>query len=292
VWRALGLRLLGEEEFARFLSRDGLPVCHVRFFGSLEVTVGGRSIREKDWHKRKARLLFAMLVSRRGYDVPREQIFEHLFADMDPERAKNNLYVSWSTMKSVLLGTGGKGAELPYLEAIGGVCRAVSANIRSDIDDFDKLLASAAQHEAAGEHPAALLDYEALSSLYRGELLPGDVYDDWFSELREHYRITFVDAMLSACALLMDADDPGNALVFVRRAIQTDSLREDLYQAALRCQIAAGQRSGAIDTYVQCRSKLADDLGLDPSVETRALYDQILAMEDKPRVIPFDPFVD
>ena len=95
--------------------------------------------------------------------------------------------------------------------------------------------------------------------------------------------------MLSAGAILMNADDPGNALVYVRRAIQTDPLREDLYQVALRCQIAGGQRSGAIDTYLQCRSKLSEDLGLDPSAETRALYDQILAMEDKPRVTPLRP---
>ena len=40
VWRALGLRLLGEEEFARFIARDGLPLCHVRMFGGLEVTIG------------------------------------------------------------------------------------------------------------------------------------------------------------------------------------------------------------------------------------------------------------
>jgi DNA-binding SARP family transcriptional activator len=90
----------------------------------------------------------------------------------------------------------------------------------------------------------------------------------------------------------MNADDPGNALVYARRAIQMDPLREDLYQVALRCQIAAGQRSGAIDTYLQCRSKLSEDLGLDPSVETRALYDQILVMEDKPRITPLDPLVD
>ena len=155
-----------------------------------------------------------------------------------------------------------------------------------------ELLAQAHEHEAASELGAALQSYEQLSSLYRAELLPGDLYDDWFAELREYYRIAFVNAMLAAASILMGADDPGNALVYVRRAIQTDSLREDLYQVALRCQIAAGQRSGAIDTYLQCRSKLADDLGLDPSAETRALYDQILAMEDRPRVIPFDPLVD
>jgi DNA-binding SARP family transcriptional activator/ATP/maltotriose-dependent transcriptional regulator MalT len=292
TWRALGARLLGADEFARFLARDGLPVCHARFFGGLEVSIGGRAIREKDWRKRKARLLFAMLVLRRGQDVPRDQLFDYLFADMDPERAKNNLYVIWSTMKSVLMGEGAKGAPFPYFEAVGGVCRAVRDNIRCDVDDFDKLLARAREHEAAGELGDALQNYERLSSLYRGELLPGDVYDDWFAELRDHYRITFVDAMLAAGAILMEADDPGNALVYARRAIQMDPLREDLYQVALRCQIAAGQRSGAIDTYLQCRSKLAEDLGLDPSAETRALYDQILVMEDKPRITPLDPLVD
>ena len=292
VWSALGVRLLGEDEFAKFLARDGLPLCHVRFFGGLEVSVGGRSIREKDWRKRKARLLFAMLILRRGQDVPRDQLFEYLFPDMDPERAKNNLYVVWSTMKSVLMGDSAKGAPLPYFEAVGGVCRAVRDNIRCDVDDFDKLLSQAREHTAAGELGAALQDYERLSSLYRGELLPGDVYDDWFAELRESYRTTFVDAMLTASGILMDADDPGNALVYARRAIQMDPLREDLYQVALRCQIAAGQRSGAIDTYLQCRTRLCEDLGLDPSAETRALYEQILVMEDKPRVIPVDPLVD
>ena len=70
VWRALGTRLLGEEEFAKFLARDGLPVCHVHFFGGLEVSIGGRSIREKDWRKRKARLLCAMLVLAAGPGRP------------------------------------------------------------------------------------------------------------------------------------------------------------------------------------------------------------------------------
>jgi DNA-binding SARP family transcriptional activator/ATP/maltotriose-dependent transcriptional regulator MalT len=292
AWSLLGARLLGDEEFERFLARNGLPVCHVRFFGGLEVSIGGRSIREKDWRKRKARLLCAMLVLRRGQDVPREQLLEHLFAEMDPERAKNNLYVVWSTMKSVLMGDGAKGSPLPYFEAVGGVCRAVRENIRSDVDDFDKLMAAAAKHEAEGELGAALRDYEALSSLYRGELLPGDVYDDWFAELREHYKITFVNAMLAASGILTGAGDPGNALMYIRRAIQTDPLREDLYQTALRCQIAAGQRSGAIDTYLQCRSRLSEDLGLDPSAETRALYEQILAMEDRPRLPPKDSLLD
>jgi DNA-binding SARP family transcriptional activator len=121
--------------------------------------------------------------------------------------------------------------------------------------------------------------------LYRGDLLPGDVYDDWFASLRDHYRFEFVDAMLEAAELLLDAGDPCEALGFARRALGVDGLREDLYQLALRCHIATGQRSGAIDTFIQCKSRLADDLGLDPSAETMSLYQEILVMEDAPRYV-------
>lgn len=291
TWRRLGVRLLGEEELEGYLRRDGLPLCHVRLFGGLDINVGGRNVRERDWKKRKARLLFAMLVIRRGQDVARDQLFDYLWPEMEEERAKNNLYVVWSAMKSVLMGKGEHSGKCPYVESVGGVCRSVRETVRTDVDDFQAAIVAARDAETAKIPVDALRAYERIADLYRGDLLPGDCYDDWFANLREHYRSEFVDAMLRGTQLLVDADDPGNALIFARRAIQCDPFREDLYQAALRCQIAAGQRSSAIDTYLQCRDKLADELGLDPSVETRALYDDILAMEDKPRPTPIDPFV-
>ncbi len=292
-WRGLGLSLLGEDEFARFIARDGLPLCHVRMFGGLEVSIGERSVRERDWKKRKARLLFTMLMIQRGQDVPREQIFDHLWPDMDEPRAKSNLYVVWSAMKSVLMGgSAEKGAKCPYVESLGGVCRSVRETVRTDVDAFEAACARAHEAEAEGRSADALRAYRQISDLYRGDLLPGDCYEDWFVNLREHYRSEFMDAMLRATELLLEANDPHTALIFVRRAIQHDQFREDLYQAALRCQIAAGQRSSAIDTYMQCRDRLCEELGLDPSAEMRALYSEILAMEDRPSPVEFDPLSD
>ncbi len=293
TWRRLGAVLLGADELAHFIARDGLPLCHVRMFGGLEVNIGTRSVRERDWKKRKARLLFAMLMMRRGQDVAREQIFEHLWPEMDEPRAKSNLYVIWSAMKSVLVGEKAeKGAKCPYVESVGGVCRSVRENVRTDVDALEAACARAREAESTGATVEALKAYRLISDIYRGDLLPGDCYDDWFINLREHYRSEFIHAMLRATEILLDANDPHTALIFVRRAIQFDQFREDLYQAALRCQIAAGQRSSAIDTYMQCRDKLCDELGLDPSAEMRALYDEILAMEERPRHVDFDPLSD
>ncbi len=102
-WTTLGQRALGEEQFAAFVERQGRPICRVRLFGGLEVVADDRTIRERDWKKRKARLLFAMLVVRRGQDIPRDQILDHLWPDLPEDKARNNFYVAWSTMKNALV---------------------------------------------------------------------------------------------------------------------------------------------------------------------------------------------
>jgi len=223
-----------------------------------------------------------MLVIRGGQDVPRDQVLEHLWPDMDDARAKNNLYVIWSAMKSALSPEAGKNEACPYVDNTGGVCRVMADSVRSDVEEFERTLSKAREAQAAERTSDALGLYERLAEIYRGELLPGDVYDDWFAQVRDEFRAKYADAMLQAASLLQARHDHLGALTFIRRALNQDPWREDLYQAALRCQIAAGQRSAAIDTYLLCRSKLTEDLGLDPSAETRALYDQILAMEDRP----------
>ncbi|MGV8083158.1 MAG: BTAD domain-containing putative transcriptional regulator [Coriobacteriia bacterium] len=281
-WRALGTRLLGDSEFEKLVARNGQPLCRVRLFGGLEVSIGGRAIQERDWKKRKVRLLFIMLVSRRGHDVPRDQICERLWPEMDEKQATSNFYVTWSLMKSALGAGADKNKPSPYVESVGGLCRIARAVVSSDIDEFEENLKRAREAEASGDTEAALRCYQRIADIYRGHLLPGDCYDDWFADLRAYYRTEFVDAMLGASGILAASGDRSNALVYLRRAIQADPHREDLYQRAMRSQIDAGMRSAAIETYFQCRERISDELGLDPSIETQGLYREILAMESRP----------
>ncbi len=283
-WELLGRRLLGDEHFEAYVKRGGRPVCTVRMFGGLEVSVDGKAIREKDWRKRKSRILFAMLVARRGHDISRDQILEHLWPELDDSRAKNNFYVAWSTMKGALMGEAKLTGPCPYVESVRGRCRVVRDSVWSDVEDFEDALKEMRRADSKGESDVALAAADRLSAVYRGELLPGDLYDDWFSTLRDRYRIEFSDAMLRAVTLLLERDDPCEAVVYARRGISTDPYREDLYQAALSAHIAAGQRSAAIETFLQCRTQLSEELGLDPSAKTYDLYSQVLAMEECPRV--------
>lgn len=255
--------------------------CYVRLFGGLEVTTEYGTVQEASWSKRKARLMFAMLAARRGQEIPRDVLLERLWPDMDEDRSRNNYYVMWSAMKRALACGGKAEAAAKYVANAGSLCRVTSL-VRTDLDDFEDALRSLLAAENAGHGPGVLAAAQQIGDLYRGEVLPGDVYDDWFTDLRDRYRHDFCDAMLSAAIVAERAGDLGHAIGFVRKALAFDPWREDLYQTAIRCQIQAGQRSGAIEMYFSCRNRLNDDLGIDPSSETQRLYENVLAMEEPP----------
>ena len=283
-WRLLATRLLGEKSSAsRIGALERAPMCRVRMFGGFDITVGERKVQDREWSKRKGRVLFAALVLRQGREVPREQLFEQLWPEMDAARARNNFYVIWSSMKHVLSPEADKNTPCPYVENTGGVCRSVPELVWSDTQEFDSLIREARRAEASGRSDDALEAYERLAELYRGELLPGDVYEDAFADARDRYRQDFGDAMLRAHLIMLERSDSAGALRLVRAGIVADLVREDLYQAALRLQIESGQRSAAVETYLSCRSHLIEELGLDPCVDTVRLYEQVLAMEDAPQ---------
>ncbi len=279
AWDVLAERTVGTQAAAAIVAETAArPGVRVGLFGGLTVETPDGPVSDRAWKKRKARLLFAMLVSRQGHDIPREQLMEHLWPDMDEQRAKSNFYVIWSAMRRAL-GAGTPAADC--VEHVAGVCRVVPGLVRSDLDDFDEVNLQLQRAEKNDDHAEAVRAAHALCMSYRAEVLPSELYDDWFRPVRERYRAEFGDAMLRAARVCRAHGDYEQALKLIREGLDRDPWREDLYQAALRAQIDAGQRSGAVETFMTCRAKLSEDLGLDPSAETRRLYDEVLAMEER-----------
>jgi DNA-binding SARP family transcriptional activator len=264
---------------ARRPERDEAPVCEVVLLGGLQVIAPHGVVAERDWIKRKARLLFAMLVSRSGTDVARGEIIDYLWPDMDEERGLSNFYVVWSAMKRALSPGGARDQASPFVEHTHGVCRVIAGRVASDLDRFRSALGRAKSAHSGGNTAAELTSLLDAINLYRGDLLPGDLYEDWFTPTRDRFKRDYEDAVLRAGCLHAEAGEPLQGLSLLRDASARSPWREDLYQAILRLQIASGQRGAAIETYLACRNRLVEDLGIDPSRETTALYEEVLGME-------------
>jgi DNA-binding SARP family transcriptional activator len=59
------------------------------------------------------------------------------------------------------------------------------------------------------------------------------------------------------------------------RQIELEPWREEAHGQLMRMLALSGQRSAALTQFTQCRTILADELGVDPEAETLALYETI-----------------
>jgi len=270
-----GHRLVGQDEI-RSQSRD--DVCRVRTFGRLEIETPEGPVQECHWRKRKARLLFLMLVSHDGQEVPRDVLMDYLWPTMDPQHALRNFYVTWSTLKRALAHGGPAADAQQYVVCVNGTCRITEA-VRSDLTEFREEIRRARSSKSAGDYRGLVDSASRLIEIYAGEFLPSDSYEEWFQSNRSRTRGEFCDVMMAAARCAAELSEHDVALAFLRRASLADPWREDVYQITMQCQMSSGQRSGAIETYNVCRDRLVDDLGIDPCAETTRLFQAVLAMD-------------
>ena len=114
---------------------------------------------------------------------------------------------------------------------------------------------------------------------YSGELL-SDFYDDWIFPLREEYRAHYLDALAHSIEHARAASEYTQAIASAQKILALDRAHEEAHQHLMFCYAALGNRSAALEQYEACRSALREELGVEPSKETRALYASIQKQEE------------
>src|SRR4030065_356076 len=139
-----------------------------------------------------------------------------------------------------------------------------------------KLLALNSDHQArvalASRQIKAL---ERAAVLYTGDLLPMDLYATWAQAPRDHLRQFYVDVLLALAQEYQSRGDLAAAAETYRTALDKDVPLQLAHRGLMAIFAQQGQRDRALKQYGVCLDVLADELGVAPSRETRALYDRI-----------------
>ena len=121
-------------------------------------------------------------------------------------------------------------------------------------------------------------DPETVAHLKPEDLLPQEDAD-WLRPHREaidQLRTRAAEAVISAATA---AGDHTKATRNARDLRERRPLDERAHRLLITALDAAGDRAGAVQAYEQCRSVLAEQLGIDPSAETVAVYLKALRTE-------------
>jgi DNA-binding SARP family transcriptional activator len=123
--------------------------------------------------------------------------------------------------------------------------------------------------------------------LYRGDLLEG-WYQDWClyeRERLENIYLTMLHNLIEYCETHREYE---SGIDYTRRILAHDRASERSYQALMRLEYLAGDRTAALRAYERCIVVLHEELDVEPSTSTVALFVQIQTdrLSDPPMPAP------
>jgi DNA-binding SARP family transcriptional activator/tetratricopeptide (TPR) repeat protein/energy-coupling factor transporter ATP-binding protein EcfA2 len=110
--------------------------------------------------------------------------------------------------------------------------------------------------------------------LYRGELLPG-FYDSWVGLERDRLQTAYFQKMNYLLEHLLQARRWDETIRLGEQWILHGYSPEPAYRALMKAYAGSGDAGMAIATYLRCVEALDRDLGVEPSLQTRRLNEQI-----------------
>jgi DNA-binding SARP family transcriptional activator len=249
-----------------------IPVA-VHMLGMFSMTIGEAAVKLPA--TRVLSLFKYMLLHHKQY-IPRDVLLDMFWPDADPELARNNLNVSLHSLRRALRTV----TDLPVVVFEDGAY-GLASNLQLwlDVEEFEKCVRNGQQLEARNQLAAAVDEYEAAISIYRGDLLEQNPYDEWTVLDRERLRIAYLDTLDRLSQIYLDQERYAACIIVCQLIIARDRCREDAYCLLMRCYSRQGQHHLALRQYQMCVESLRTELQVNPGPETTQLYNRIRRRE-------------
>lgn len=253
------------------------PYLRIHLLGDLELWRDGQIVSPDAWPSRKARQLLGILVTHCKRTLSSDELIEWLWPDLGPESARNSLWVAVSRLRRVLEPQKAGGVTSAFiLTDPPGYRFDPAERCEIDVDAFLALVRGGQACQQQDQWAPAIAAYLAAQVLYRGDYLAQDPYEEWAVLTRERLRQTFLEmkANLAACHLALGRCQ--EALDHARQVLGQDPCRESAWRLVMEAHYRQGEQDRALRAFERCQAVLADELGVDPLPETRALHERIL----------------
>ncbi|WP_051165779.1 BTAD domain-containing putative transcriptional regulator [Amycolatopsis orientalis] len=213
----------------------------------------------------KVRALLASLLAHDGGPVSPDRLVHDLWGEHPPGKPAGALQAKVSQLRRIV---GRDGVER----------QPAGYRLRVEDSDAAQFRDLVTQARATTDPRARAARFAEALNLWRGEAF-ADFADEEFARPAAHrwseLRLAAIEERAKA---QVDAGDysPADELADV---IARHPLREGLRAAQMRALYLRGRQSEALASYTDLRTRLAEELGVDPSPELRALYESLLRQD-------------
>ncbi|GAA2875918.1 BTAD domain-containing putative transcriptional regulator [Streptosporangium fragile] len=225
----------------------------------------------------RPRAVLARLLAARGTVVSTDALIADLYGDTPPRGTRTTLHSYISNLRRVIEPERAPRAPARLLLAWSPGYLLAATNV--DATRFTELV----DGSESGPPGEVLVSLNEALGLWRGSPYGEFADEPWaiteVNRLRE-LRLVAVERRAQA---LLDLGRPQAVIGDLRAETAEHPLRERLWCLLAVALCRTGRQSDALSVIRQARDMLAEQLGLDPGPELRALEDDILQQADSPR---------
>ena len=246
-------------------------LVRIHLLGGFRVWVGSHAIDDGAWRLRKSRAVIKLLALTPQRQAHREQVLEHLWPDLTPEAALNNLHQTLHIARrafSLPFPAGGAPAFLTMRDQVLALAPTEAAWV--DVDAFEE----AATFAANG---GGIDVYEKAVSLYGGELLPEDRFEEWVVPRRDILQHRYLALLIELSRLYEGSGEHTRAADLFSEVLQHDPAHEEAHSGLMRLFARTGRRQEALKQFDRLQTVLHDELQVEPHQSIIQLRDAIMA---------------
>lgn len=261
----------------------------LHLLGTFQVTVEGAPV--TGFATDKVRALLAYLVVESDRPHRRDTLAGLLWPDQPDKKSRHNLRQALSHLRQAI----DDPDEGGFLHVTRESVQFDTHDVWSDIAEFSTHEETTRRHSHRGVGAcwSCLQHLEALVSLYRGDFLKGfsledsSEFEEWVLLKREWHHLHVVEALTVLSSYHARRGETAQACDYIRRQVRLEPWREEAHRQLMTLLASVGQRSAAIKQYQVCCSALEEELGVEPTEETLALFNAICSQKSLPGPRPF-----
>ena len=247
-------------------------MMYLTLFGVTTVLSEDQPVAITEFGGGKPREILEILAVAGGAPVAKDRLAELLWDGTPPKSWVATLESYISVLRRRLGCAPGRKSEIAT--TMNGY-RLDLTRVSVDLVRFRSLAAEAARLPVA--ESLCLVD-EALA-LASGALLASEPTADWAHREKDLFRSDLVKLAGLGAARALEIGDYEAAGRYATIATEYDAIDEVGWQQLIEARWRAGRRADALRAYGDLRTVLAAELGVEPSVQSRELYMQVLRDE-------------
>src|SRR5215470_13153548 len=252
----------------------------IRLLGPLQIENDFLRLGPNDLGGTRPKQVLEILLAARGHRVTTDRLAELIWGTDRPQDSAGSLQTFISNLRRNLDPDRDRARALVVTEP--EAYRFATDLVELDLDHFDQLVERSASEPTA----TARRSLEEALALVRGEVLEDEPYSTWAIDVRGSYQGRILGAHLDAADAALAELDFAAALAHSDAAAALDRFSERAQRIAILALYALGRQHDALARYRAFRALLDEELGLEPTRETRAVEGAILRQEDVRPLLP------